>query len=241
MSFDPINNKSAISNSNFAKESEQTKQSFLNTRKVELLPAAKWYRSEWEKMGIVWREFLDNKTVLAPAFLPEGWELRSDPKAATLDYYILYDNENMPKVLISIKDTLYERSALARFLGKEESERMHHDEMKMKEEKIKKEILKIRSEVWSEQCPFAVFFIKDTSDIMWGYVRGDKKYFCHGFFSTQDLANEAKELLLKDANPRDILFVHEVEKNDPYFQQNRKIENGFINKDWYYLTLKNKE
>lgn len=225
--------KEGVSKDDLEKDSEQAS---LNGRKVVYLPIAAHYQSQWKEIGITWIEPLNKKTVLARALLPEGWETRDNPSPYSDHSDItLLDNDHIPRVNMFIKDSFYDSFAYVRnFLTKEEGKLQLQKEIeeaniqKKKEEDIKilKElIISKRSEIWSQECSFGVFFIKDMSEFSHG-----KRRSCHGFFPTEEIAIKAKEFLTETGRGCDLVFT---QKLDNSILPSYKIVNGFINGNWW--------
>lgn len=76
----------------------------------------------------------------------------------------------------------------------------------------------------------ALFLVKDMSEfVKSGYVKESKRYSCHGFFPTEEIANKSKELLEKNSGYKDSVFTQKVDNSNlPLLKQGGyKIVNGF--------------
>jgi hypothetical protein len=225
--------------------SEKTKaEGSLSGRKIVRLPAESTYQAQWEEIGITWIDPIDKNPFLAKALLPEGWEARDNPSPYGDHKRItLLDSNHIPRVNIFIKMSIYDPFADVTFLTKAAGEQQLKEEIeaaklqqKQKEEAeaAQKLILSKRSETWSEESPFGVFFVKDLGELFHhGYVDVAKKSSCQGFFPTEEIANKAKELLEKSATYYDSLFAKKIDSDDLDLikKKNIKIVNGFADKN----------
>lgn len=245
MSYIPPSNGIKVSSA-ASKDLEKTPKGSLAGRKAICLPAAANYQSQWEKLGITWVEPVDKNPLLAKALLPEGWESRHNPSGFSDHLHItLLDSDHIPRVNMFIKTAFYDLFASARFLTKEEGELQLQQEIEKaniekkqnKEAEIAKDfIISKRSEAWSEECPFGVFFVKDMSEfVMGGYVNEAKRRSCHGFFPTEEIANKAKKLLERNSGYGDSVFTQKVDNSNLHLvkQGGYKVVNGFIDKLWW--------
>ena len=69
-----------------------------------------------------------------------------------------------------------------------------------------------------------------------GYVKESERRACHGFFPTEETANDAKEWLKKNCCRReDDVFKQKVDSKLLYFieENGYKTVNGFIDKAWW--------
>ena len=93
-----------------------------------------------------------------------------------------------------------------------------------------------RSEEWSEECPFGVFFELDLLDRPeYSALVKAKRHACHGFFQTEAIANKAKEVLKQQAGLFDNVFVQKLDRSNLDFLQKGKyvIVDGFADTNWW--------
>lgn len=207
----------------------------LDDRKLARLPVDKSNLEQWERLGIVWREKLQDITYassLKISYLPQGWNLKTYSVGATVPQTLLFDNNLFPRALIIEKSEWFDSYSGVRFLGWEESVRKRAEFFN----KEKRLMLEQRYETWSETSPFTVIYIKDISDVFSGFIRHPKKYSFQGFFENEETANDAKGLLEVDADARDLLLVQKISIHEfeELTRDGYKIANGFADKDWYF-------
>lgn len=243
--YTPSVNATKVSSIGSEDLADTTKPGSLSGRKAVRLPASSELLSDWEKIGVTWLESVENHPFLAEALLPEGWEARDNPSHYSGHSHVtLLDSEHIPRVNMFIKKTYYDTFASATFLTKEKGERQLQKEVEMAEterkrneeaEHSKNVVLSKRSETWSEECPFGVFFVKDMSE--WfsrDFVKEPIRRSCHGFFPTEEIAKQAQGLLKKSSDLLDSVFTKKIDCTNLHtVQTGYKIVNGFTDTSWW--------
>lgn len=215
-----------------------------------LLPADAKYKAQWKELGITLDESTDSESTdsedLAECWLPEGWKLRKNLSNDDLEKMTLLDNGGIPRANITIKSTIYDSFAKVSFLSKDEGvlqlegERKDAEAAKKEDEAAQISLNQVnsqRSESWSESCPHGIFYIKDMRDfILGGYCEANQpvKYYCHGFFPSEEIALQGIGLLQESAGFRDRVFTVKI-TNSESLQKTHKYEivNGFSDPDWF--------
>lgn len=219
-----------------------SKEASLSGRKVVHLPAEAQHRSKLEKIGIQWMEPVDKNPFLAKALLPEGWEAIDTPLPYH-HFFTLYDEKQMPRVDVFVKSDTERKTRVTVFTQEESERRIKTDREKKKSEEDKaakllvmvKEVRSKRSEEWSEKCPYGVFFILDLNDHGMSATIKAQKRSCHGFFQTEEIANQAMEILKEQAGLFDRLFVQKLNNSNLNLDQKGSfvIVDGFTNSAWW--------
>ncbi|MCE5316017.1 MAG: hypothetical protein LLG04_01460 [Parachlamydia sp.] len=239
----------AISSSTSASPSpvgtpQGSEEASLSGRKIIYLPADAKNRSNFEKIGIKWLESVDKGKLLTKASLPEGWEAIDTPSPYH-HFYTLYDQNKLPKVDVFVKSDPHDPKTRVTFFTPEESERkkrMDNEEKKRKEEEdvkrleMVKEIRSKRSDVWSKECPFGVFFVLNLKDQpRYTATISAQRHSCQGFFQTEEIANQAKKVLEKQAGLSDSIFVQKVDPSNLHLVKKGgyEIVDGFTNSNWW--------
>lgn len=193
----------------------------LSGRKVAELPTSEEYQAKWKELGIEWLRPIDGNDS-AKALLPKGWQIK---KGMVCDSIDLLDENRIPRVSI-IEDcefTVY-------FLSQEGSESL------IKQEKEVADILKNRFTKPSKEHPYGVFYIKTKriDNSFHSYTYQIKSY--HGFFSSKEIANKAKEILGRGSmglfSSSDVYVAEEIDEIS-LKKEGFQLANGFKNPVWW--------
>lgn len=223
---------------------QANKEASLNGRKIVYLPAEAKYRPDFENLGVVWLELVDKSALLAKAALPEGWEAIDTPHPYH-HFFTLYDQNRLPKVDVFVKSDLHDPKTRVTFLTPEESVRKSKQESEEKQRqeteaaKLARMVQEVRSkrfEAWSQECPFGVFFVLDLKDHGMSASITAHRRSCQGFFSTEEIANKAKEILKKQAGFFDSIFVQKVDSLNVHLVKQGKFEmvDGLTDPNWWH-------
>ncbi len=214
----------------------------LASKKITVyLPRLKNCEEEWEKLGVIWQNKTPTTASREEATLPEGWAFDI---AMPFSGSVLCDASGIPRARI-FNDEWYKPDPSIEFFTEEEgiaALKQKAEEKIAKKEKgeqravLKGLILAKRSERWSEETPFGVFFIKKSQQWLGQHVYESVRRSCHGFFPTQELADQAKNWLENSVGYHriyDSVFVDE--RYDPSDRTKYLLVDGFNDAGWFQV------